>query len=88
MGRAMRGSSHQVWLRQAPPTSGCLGMLQTTVKQYYIKFEELRRKVLVHNKHYDEAFLCHQICEWTTMRHSKSHLTTWSANSRCRPRSG
>jgi hypothetical protein len=27
-----------------------------TVEQYYIKFEELRHKVLVHNKHYDEAF--------------------------------
>jgi hypothetical protein len=27
-----------------------------TVEQYYHKFEELRHKVLVHNKHYDETF--------------------------------
>ncbi|KAK1652704.1 hypothetical protein QYE76_070509 [Lolium multiflorum] len=29
---------------------------QGTIDQYYHKFEELRHKVLVHNKHYDEAF--------------------------------
>jgi hypothetical protein len=27
-----------------------------SVEQYYFKFEELRHKVLVHNRHYDEAF--------------------------------
>ena len=27
-----------------------------TVANYYLRFEELRHKVLVHNKHYDEAF--------------------------------
>ena len=27
-----------------------------SVEQYFFKFEELRHKVLVHNRHYDEAF--------------------------------
>ena len=27
-----------------------------SVEKYYHKFEELRHKVLIHNRHYDEAF--------------------------------
>lgn len=43
-----------------------------TVEKYYNKFEAIRHKILVYNKHYDEAFF-YQIHYWLEKRNSKSY---------------